>query len=95
MEELIAFCGFDIERLTSMQRLLEHTVRLAQSQNILIISAHCRRCELETIFDTKLRIRVEWDDPDATQTIVVMPAQVLLSALVSITAPRYQLGMHY
>jgi hypothetical protein len=56
MEELAAFCGFDIERLTSMQRLLEHTVRLAQSQNILIISAHRRRRDQETILDMKLRI---------------------------------------
>jgi hypothetical protein len=45
MEELAAFRGFDIERLTSIQRLLKNTVRLAQSQNNLIISAHCRRCE--------------------------------------------------
>jgi hypothetical protein len=91
MEELAAFCGFDIERLTSMQRLLEHTVRLAQSQNILIISAYCHHCDQEAIFDTKLRIwSAEWYDPVRNQTIIDILSQVSVGALTSIT-----LGMHH
>jgi hypothetical protein len=96
MEELAAFCGFDIERLTSMPRTSVGTQYVWHNQkhsnHICSSPSLCSKNNIQYEAGNPVPNRTR-DDPNAAQTNM-MPLRSRLSALTSITVPQYSLGMH-